>query len=688
MSAASAWASSSGTVNPSGSATPIAPQAGVDQLNSADYLTNAAKIALVNNWTQELHTQGTPSTVGSLDYQASQYGVSSAAYDAAVTALSAGLVTAGAPSNWATAWPDGTTFHAVGIQTSLTSWWATIAAARTALENAIGGGYVATAATQALADANAAVLQSQPHQVSWASTALPALPSGSYPAGYYALTTDHLTFQVNNAGTAWGQVYVGAKGLFDQLVAGQLTVANFDQLVPNPNSSGTQPNGQPWPAGSIEANGLGTIGGTNASQFNPPSGGYCRVVVGNNISHQDMPVTNAIPCKAGDVFNAQCYAGNLSGNPNSNMFFAFYDESKAGVSYANATATAGGILNLTATAPATVSNGMPPTYLYLIVTVGAGPGDNRGMFNFFYMRRCADANMIVDGTLLALMARIAKAIQSTNYVPGTTSAPPTGFCWSGPTFTSYLLDGTSFSANGEIGNGFNLAGYKVDGLAVAKLNGGGFVEWNTPGTYSWKCPANTTAVTLSLQAGGGSGAVGGGGGGAGGAIKIRVSGLTPGSTYTIVVGAAGSAVSGGGLATSGNSGGASTGLGISCSGGAGGSSSGNGGQGGGNTYQANVAGGAGAGTSVASYPGFNILLTAQGAPGGGVGFAGGGCGFNSGGNAGGGAGGGASINGGGGGGVGTGTANAGYGYGAGGGSIANLSGTSGAGGSGYARIDY
>lgn len=67
-------------------------------------------------------------------------------------------------------------------------------------------------------------------------------------------------------------------------------------------------------------------------------------------------------------------------------------------------------------------------------------------------------------------------------------------------------------------------------------------EYTTPGTYSWKCPDGVTNVSVVCVGGGGGGhqyasyARGAGGGGLGWKNNIAV---TPGSSYTVVVGAGG-----------------------------------------------------------------------------------------------------------------------------------------------------
>jgi hypothetical protein len=55
---------------------------------------------------------------------------------------------------------------------------------------------------------------------------------------------------------------------------------------------------------------------------------------------------------------------------------------------------------------------------------------------------------------------------------------------------------------------------------------------------SGSIPKTTTIETLVIAAGGTAGANGGGGGGAGGVVYTASYGITAGSTYTVVVGAA------------------------------------------------------------------------------------------------------------------------------------------------------
>jgi hypothetical protein len=74
------------------------------------------------------------------------------------------------------------------------------------------------------------------------------------------------------------------------------------------------------------------------------------------------------------------------------------------------------------------------------------------------------------------------------------------------------------------------------------------VTFGTPGNYTWKCPAGINYITVQCWGGGGAGGggIGGsgasrneGGGGGGGAYASSTVSVTPGTSYSIVVGAGG-----------------------------------------------------------------------------------------------------------------------------------------------------
>ena len=175
----------------------------------------------------------------------------------------------------------------------------------------------------------------------------------------------------------------------------------------------------------------------------------------------------------------------------------------------------------------------------------------------------------ISAGAIGALAVSSNDVRATGYQAGTTTAAPTGFrlsgnawqatCYngwtdgSGATYPYVCMEVGSGSASGT--PGVSLCGFDVSSLALARLVNGGVKIWTTPGTYYWRCPPGIYYVEVSLQAGGGSGSVGSQNGGGGGVGFLRyMAAVTPGNTYTIVVGAGGAGVS----TTLGNNGGNST----------------------------------------------------------------------------------------------------------------------------------
>lgn len=106
-----------------------------DPSQTQNALAVSDQITLITDWESALAIQTT------LDAQALALGIvtSPTVLDTAMTALSAGLIAAGAPSAWLTTWglSTSTPFYATGIVANLSTWWAAIANAQTALSNAI-----------------------------------------------------------------------------------------------------------------------------------------------------------------------------------------------------------------------------------------------------------------------------------------------------------------------------------------------------------------------------------------------------------------------------------------------------------------------------------------------------------------------------------------------------------------------
>jgi trimeric autotransporter adhesin len=177
----SAWTESGSSISLAATTTTI-------DTGNVDYLTNSDKITLMAEYASELATKT------SLDTTASSLSVSSTYYNNAVAAISTELIAVGAPSDWATTWPDGTTSGPwTGIQTSLSNLWAAIATQRTALQSSISN-------AQAEAAAEAAQTAAVASAVATATTLANNAETTAYNAAVATAAADATT-KANNAST-------------------------------------------------------------------------------------------------------------------------------------------------------------------------------------------------------------------------------------------------------------------------------------------------------------------------------------------------------------------------------------------------------------------------------------------------------------------------------------------------------
>jgi hypothetical protein len=400
--------------------------------------------------------------------------VSHGTYDTAYSALLSYLSTLTSPTAWNSL--SGTTALGTGNRAAL--WnpkWTAVKNAASDLRNAIAVGTAQNAISQAATDAtnkaNAAQLASQPHQVVWAYASKPALPDPAYPAGYYAITTDARTVQVNAAGTAWTDVLVATTGLFGQLFANNLVVANFDNLIPNPNSDQAPPTGG-WPSGSFESAGL---------LVNPSyarTGNSCRVVsdyTGNTVT-KGIQITPVIPCAVGDQFLGQFWAFSGSATGAAGLYISWRNASYSEVASTFLTTPLTGVYtksSFIAQAPSGLG-----VIGFSVSIAGSSIRNQDVFFDDLYFRRMADADLIVDGTLQALVARVPllysldmrSGSDENGYHAGTAISAPIGYRISANGFTSTLLGGATFTAQVELGYGVNIAGYQLSGLATRAMS--------------------------------------------------------------------------------------------------------------------------------------------------------------------------------------------------------------------------
>ena len=373
---------------------------------SPDYLTNADKILLMAQWAAEENTKT------QLDTTAATLGISSTAYDNAVAAVSTNLIAAGAPSNWATIWPDGTTFGPVtDIKTSLGNWWSAVATQRTVLQTEISSqqaanaqaAATAAAATDATNKMNTAISIVAPIVV----TSLPTLPDSDYPngkvvwnaadnklyknsSGTWALLSVDATNLVANSITA-GQIAVGAIGA-DQIAAGAITAAALTltsaSLIPDPD----------FASGSVGWYGfIQRLISTNASV---PSG--CPGRYAGQFGSRDDQNKSSIQVVPGEKYFVSLYVNPNGGSGGAGIGIVAYEYKADGTvnsSYAVSSTTATGWTEVTGViTPAnnTVALSVGPWADYSAFVNGAAGAP---WFTGMTLRKMADASLIVDGTI-------------------------------------------------------------------------------------------------------------------------------------------------------------------------------------------------------------------------------------------------------------------------------------------------
>ncbi len=250
----SAWAETSTSITLSPTTTTVNAGSSTENVN---YLTNSDKILLMQQYNAELATQA------QLDSTAKGLGVPSTNYDNAVANINTTLVNAGAPSNWASIWPDGTTSGPwPGIQNSLASDWTGIATARAALQTSISNtqasqqaaaaqsAAVAAAATDATNKMNDAITTAE-NAAPTVVNGLPTMPNSAYPSGRMVWDTTTNQMYVS-AGSSWTSLAVPAPNITGTLAAaqiaslaasqvtGQLTASQISSLSTDQLTAGSQ----------------------------------------------------------------------------------------------------------------------------------------------------------------------------------------------------------------------------------------------------------------------------------------------------------------------------------------------------------------------------------------------------------------------------------------------------------------
>lgn len=191
------------------------------------------------------------------------------------------------------------------------------------------------------------------------------------------------------------------------ICAANMTLANLDNLVPNPTSDMVPPTGG-WPSGAWETQGL-VSGGAYQGTY------YRAVTAFSTSSYNWIQLTPNIPCSAGDQFYAECMRRSSDSSIYTNMTLDFCD--------VNGNWIAGNYNSISGTAWSKDSRvGVaPPGACFVRLLAGAiGNPGQAAYFDNFYMRRMADASLIVDGSIVASKIQ-ATAVSTYNFAQATDS---------------------------------------------------------------------------------------------------------------------------------------------------------------------------------------------------------------------------------------------------------------------------
>jgi hypothetical protein len=534
-------------------------QTGVNTINDPDTLTTGEKPQII------LDYNAITSENADLVAKANSYSVDHSTYDAAYSALMSYLGTLTSPTAWNSL--SGTTSLGTGNRVAL--WnpkWAAVKNAAADLRNAIAVGTaqnaISTAATDATNKANAAQLASQPHQVGWAYGSKPALPDPAYPPGYYAITTDSRTVQVNPAGTAWTDVLVATTGLFGQLFASQLVIGgmgtrlNLDPTFLDP-SFWTVTDGT-W---VVLPNSSAPVGGTVAVTDTSVS----------IISKDYIPIDYRKKYRLAGwldrdpAANGVCYLGlqlldsdgvNITGN-GTYFYLGIIGVAPPANNWTRYTGTLGPGCDLAIPANAKTAR--------MVALLNYGGTVGNVYLSGLTLEEQITGDLIVDGTLQALVERVpllysldmrsgsdASGYQMGAIAPNT-GAAPSGFRISANGFTANCYNGdmTSNNASGvqravtvqaEFGIGVSIGGYYVGDMALGRLVNGGTKTFAAGTSGTWVCPPGIKRLNVLMVGGGGGCAWASstcmGGGQGGGSLMFSMD-VTPGNSYSYSVGSGG-----------------------------------------------------------------------------------------------------------------------------------------------------
>jgi len=188
-------------------------------------------------------------------------------------------------------------------------------------------------------------------------------------------------------------------------------------------------------------------------------------------------------------------------------------------------------------------------------SIGANTIDSTGMQSTIYTAGSVGWRIDSGGTIKAYSASGTRAFDLG--ASGTTPVLKVGSALEILGNGSATFTGTLTAANGNfsgtlVGATGEFAGTLRAGVVDLTSSLGQTTTYATPGTYTITVPTGKTSMRVTLVGGGGGGGggsargyqhtyQGGGGGGGGGYVTALYSGLTPNTSYTLVVGAGGAA---------------------------------------------------------------------------------------------------------------------------------------------------
>jgi len=578
---------------------------GVTGILSVDVLANSDKITLMQQWQAEAQTQaGLHTGVTAAGLAVSTY----AAYDAAITAISTGLIAAGAVSNWASVWPDGTSLNSVGIITSLKSWWATVANQRQLVTNAIAGSKVSTTGgtltgsvtlTGSLTAAGGSFTRSSNVAALGATNTTGA---SAWFAGKLTAAPDTLSTIANLNGSLiltdeTGQVGM-QMGACSNLGYGSYIQTRWMTSVTPPTDLYLNPSGGNVVIGpgnlsaTIQRLGYGTYANNDSLtfyqrnaygvSFGRTSASDCPIP-GNYFNYMLLPEVQGAYSQSilalGEGVDSYIGQGNYAGVPSWQKILTPNNVNNSLASIIALTGLSNCPVACTnATVPTAI--GMNGKYIWVIddttyntnkgVTTGYGTIYKSNGSNWVWQDILPNmvvgsvaASSISAQALAANVALINNVICSGTFtsggaggflgVPGNNTGITSGWAIYDQARPCKMADGTPYNAIAEFGAGVLINNWPAETLTDRLFNNS--QTWTTPGTYSWTPPKGCSLVQVIIMGGGGSGASGrsgaGGGGGGAGAFARIFANVTSGTPYTVRVGAGGAAPA---LITAGNDG--------------------------------------------------------------------------------------------------------------------------------------